>query len=1184
MPAPYPQDNEQPVRRAKLCLLRWILQHANHEAVSRLLSCLKENPDLFTFSGGVKLDQSIVNSTIALRQMLGYEGSRRLVFQIMLTSIMRPYDRDFQAVFEIIRERLEHSPYTLGKGKFSEKDRKDYLELADECTKLIGDRFVEWLAFIWANNQVPWERPERTAACFALAAHKVPNVFADATMITLEDAVDIMEGEKPLNFGLPAALIKTEPPTAESIPIEPEKVAYTTHEQQKKEKQKPGKAEPKPGLLAGLLTGVFPGKPKKAENGKPAGAEDVQKPNSVKASPAAESSETKPKEPVQKQFLSEEDWKPRPVVTLFDVEKKTLSAPRPQAGHTRYLGYVRRQGSFSNFYVVARMDDGRIAEDDIEVFQKRFPSYGAINLRCRKRMSLADGAFFTIDIGPADIERNLDFSTYETRTDYATFLDFDNMQRLGRVRPAAESQCFIAVYPAEGPNCEIDFDRNIPVRFTPGLTDDIDEPRLVNIPVVLSYRGYFYGPAMLREDAVRNQYVNLQAASNRGIVHGWSTAGSRTLHVEEFGRVEEKSVIRKHVDVVPMQGLREIERDVCTDEALLRRLSGVVTTDRTERNRLAEWIDTHAQSTDIFTEDSRIRDARFDRVRNVLAGSAKNESYIAFAARLISENLDRNEGGEPALDKVAELIASDPKMLRRFESHKAVSAKIAELRESCTQLKASYDDMMRLHGKEEARFKKEVEEKNKVLISENERIGKELRERRTALGNIEDCSDLITLRRRLSEDIAGLSARRDDIKAQVEGVGELLENEVKNARHYAFDGALAAKFSQAAAKWQAEEEDISIEQRVDAMRTVKVSRRRDRALADYLVKAVQCQRDYDRETVLNLCISLTQSFLTVLAGPPGSGKTSACNILGRALGLLNVADAVPEGVWSEQSDANRYLPISVERGWTSKRDFLGYYNPLTGQFETVDARRYEAFRELDMEKRAGFESIPYVMLLDEANLSSPEFYWGDFMNVSDHRGELATVSIGDKRRYGIPDTLRFLATMNSDHTTEQLSPRLIDRAMIVTLPDAADEGLFSDDEASDFRFEIVSWSEMKALFGPRPITRSRSDIENTLSEVYECLGRGGIRISPRSRRAVQNYVSAGMEIFSENGRAPYIQAIDYAVAQKILPLMTGSGDAFRVFLTELRDCLEGNALERSRMITEGMLRRGDAQMSFYSFF
>ncbi|WP_444483896.1 hypothetical protein, partial [Sutterella wadsworthensis] len=51
--------------------------------------------------------------------------------------------------------------------------------------------------------------------------------------------------------------------------------------------------------------------------------------------------------------------------------------------------------------------------------------------------------------------------------------------------------------------------------------------------------------------------------------------------------------------------------------------------------------------------------------------------------------------------------------------------------------------------------------------------------------------------------------------------------------------------------------------------------------------------------------------------------------------------------------ADRYLPISVERGWTSKRDFVGYWNPLTKTFESVDDRRRDAFQALDAEARLG---------------------------------------------------------------------------------------------------------------------------------------------------------------------------------------------------------------------------------------
>ena len=42
-------------------------------------------------------------------------------------------------------------------------------------------------------------------------------------------------------------------------------------------------------------------------------------------------------------------------------------------------------------------------------------------------------------------------------------------------------------------------------------------------------------------------------------------------------------------------------------------------------------------------------------------------------------------------------------------------------------------------------------------------------------------------------------------------------------------------------------------------------------------------------------------------------------------------------LWNEQRElANRYVPVSVEKGWTSKRDLIGYYNPLTRRFESQD--------------------------------------------------------------------------------------------------------------------------------------------------------------------------------------------------------------------------------------------------------
>ena len=83
------------------------------------------------------------------------------------------------------------------------------------------------------------------------------------------------------------------------------------------------------------------------------------------------------------------------------------------------------------------------------------------------------------------------------------------------------------------------------------------------------------------------------------------------------------------------------------------------------------------------------------------------------------------------------------------------------------------------------------------------------------------------------------------------------------------------------------------------------------------------------------------------------------------------------------------------------------------------------------EARANIKDFPYLILLDEANLSQMGHYWADFMSLCDFDKKRREISLGEDYTYPIPDTLRFVATINLVHTTEILSPRLIDRAWIV---------------------------------------------------------------------------------------------------------------------------------------------------------
>ena len=76
------------------------------------------------------------------------------------------------------------------------------------------------------------------------------------------------------------------------------------------------------------------------------------------------------------------------------------------------------------------------------------------------------------------------------------------------------------------------------------------------------------------------------------------------------------------------------------------------------------------------------------------------------------------------------------------------------------------------------------------------------------------------------------------------------------------------------------------------------------------------------------------------------------------------------------------MHVPVEYGWTSKRDFVGYWNPITNRFESSDPARWDLLRTLDAEERSASGSVyPAMMLLDEANLSPMEYYWSDWMRL-----------------------------------------------------------------------------------------------------------------------------------------------------------------------------------------------------------
>lgn len=455
-----------------------------------------------------------------------------------------------------------------------------------------------------------------------------------------------------------------------------------------------------------------------------------------------------------------------------------------------------------------------------------------------------------------------------------------------------------------------------------------------------------------------------------------------------------------------------------------------------------------------------------------------------------------------------------------------------------------------------------------------EELLRQLEDARNALGIAGDIEQLKKEKQALQEHIHRLTDESSSLETQFEKMTRTYHEKMVNI---SFDGFMASKMLRAAADWETENTVSQQRELLDKISHVTANHLEPDELIDYLCRTIQIARDYDRNTIINLAICMTQGFLTVFSGEPGCGKTSICNILGNVLGLNRIA-----GLSGCDDRVNRFVTVPVERGWTSKRDFVGYYNPLTKTFDKSNRQIYDALCQLDAEQSQNRCTLPYLILLDEANLSPMEYYWSDFMRLCDNTALPRTVNLGENYIFRIPENLHFVATINNDHTTETLSPRLIDRSWIVTLP-GQEQKTLKDDTIPPEKIRVVSWESLRNAFIFNP---DDCNLPGRIGDIYQkiisLLKEQRFPVSPRIDHAIKHYWKAASTWME--GSSPDITALDYAVAQRILPKIAGSGEQFEEWLGDFQNLCNDNGLRMSVQLLSGIIARGNDQMKYYQFF
>jgi hypothetical protein len=188
------------------------------------------------------------------------------------------------------------------------------------------------------------------------------------------------------------------------------------------------------------------------------------------------------------------------------------------------------------------------------------------------------------------------------------------------------------------------------------------------------------------------------------------------------------------------------------------------------------------------------------------------------------------------------------------------------------------------------------------------------------------------------------------------------------------------------------------------------------------------------ESVLTLVrIALMTKPLLILRGPPGVGKSDlACSLI-------------------DDPSGERLLTVAVDPTWRGREDLFGHVNPIDGIFEptTVTDFLRRAAKAWDANHRHA-----YVLVFEEFNLSQPEHWLSEVLvrsqyaptNRNDRLIRLGGTSVRgwgpkDEPSVFLSPAVRLVATVNGDHTVRPLSPRVLDRAAVVTLAVAPQEAL-----------------------------------------------------------------------------------------------------------------------------------------------
>jgi hypothetical protein len=702
----------------------------------------------------------------------------------------------------------------------------------------------------------------------------------------------------------------------------------------------------------------------------------------------------------------------------------------------------------------------------------------------------------------------------------------------------------------------------------------LDDNILTSIILIKTPDGNCFGPFSID---IKGNFVELSVDSKQKYMIGKFTLDKLKKSVLSLYQPESRNTQYSllNMSLLSLFEYAETKYDWISDSTLLDAVTKILkNTEETEKlssNQVRQIKSIISNSMKDYNE-FEITDERRSRIENMINILDEKHEFL----QTISYNLLETES---ITEKIIDIICNNyfNKIESKITAHSFIQKSIIEKQDELTKLQQELvtlnENKSALVQQEKSKFQQDIDMlKHEITELQSQR---------------EELVKIVSLGSTIQELVVKQASLRSDIEKQQKELDQtradkiLLEYQLNNTLATFSDQsktiakALDNKLLDRVLKTVGGEDiDGELEDVIFDVQLTHSSMKAEEII-DYGISFVseQANRDVTRNDIINYLICITQGFITTFAGEPGTGKTSLCNIIAKALGL------------ARNDKYSRFVELPVERGWTSHKDYIGYFNPLTKNLEYSNREIFDAIKLLNKEYECSNSIIaPYIILLDEANLSPIEHYWATFLkNCDSDSSANKTINLGGKYIWHIPNHLRFLATVNFDHTTEELSPRFLDRSWIIVLEPSqiVSESLSMLEVKNSER--IISFNDLNDAFNSFD---THSELEELMAVKWESIQKVfknyGKQIMPRSAKMVINYSISASKYMKKDSPDTRFAPLDYAVAQKILPTINGYGELYKKLVEELINECAGMPLCLKYL--NNIKRQAADNMGYYQFF